>query len=1410
MDPTPVIINSNCASAGAHALFAPLTISGLPFKLLVDSGAAVTILSHSAFSRLPARTQRSLEPASINLQTASGQQINCYGRFQTKLQLEQQTLPWKLVIADVDGDGCLGLDFLHTYDYCLSAAEGLKLQGRRVKTESRSTPPRICKIQVAHSAVIPAGGSALLTGKLPRPSPDLTGPVLLEPAPHVQSTYLLQVPDTCFNAGQQRGVPLLVFNSSATDVSVHKGAHLANASPIDGEPEPVTIKRSTARVNACQRTELQQDNRNHAGTNRHDRVYVLELERKLKTLAFETARTAGLSGAEERQLTELLLEHKEVFSANATDLGRTKILKHQIDTGDARPIRIPPRRAPKAFQPHEDQLIDQLLEAGVIKPSNSPWSQPAVFCKKQSGEWRLCFDARALNKITKRDSFPLPRISECLDGLEGSRFYSALDLNQAYFQVELEEESKEKASFSTTKGHWSYEVLPMGLANSVATFCRLIAEVFRGILFKDVIAYLDDILVPSVSFQQGIERLDVVFRRLKAANLKLKPEKCKLLQREAKFLGFILSEEGIKTDPAKVEAIVNWPTPRTVTDIRAFLGLTGFYRKWIRGYAEIASPMTKLLEKHSTFHWSPDCEAAFQTLKEMMVSSGILAFPKDEDMFILDTDASGHGIGAVLSQKQWSEHTQSYVERPVAYASKTLSKAERRYCVTRRELLAVVVFTNQFKHYLLGKQFLLRTDHSSLRWIFSFKDPRNQLARWLEILSQYDFKIEHRRGKSHSNADAMSRRLPAEDCTNYDRGVRLQDLPCGGCPHCMRHHEEWEAFYRMDDIVPLTAHTENRPPTAPQETHSGGQPKASAITAQQKCGLETVAALETTPSADDMRHDPTWGWRDGFEFTRETLIREQEQDSNLAKCIRWLQDGVRPAREDMTAEGAELRNYWLNFDLLCLVGGVLCRRWLNPANTRSEYKIAVPQSLRKEVLKKVHDDRSAGHFGIDTTRERVLQHFYWYNLRRDVEMWVKSCQTCQLRKKGPKRTRAPLAPFLVNTPMEEICIDIAGPFPVSDRGNRYILAVICKFTRFAECYAIPETSAATVAEVLVSQFMSRYGIPWNILSDQGTNFESALFKEVCHLLDIKKKRTSGYHPQCNGLVENLNKSVIRMISAYIDTNQRNWCEHLPWIMAAYRSHKHPSTGFTPNFLMFGRECNLPAHLAFGTASPVSTEVSPAEYVQQLDEKLCSAYALARKHLRTACERNKRDYDLKATLNSYKVGDVVLCLDSTRKTGVSKKLNPHHWKGPCVITAKLSDLLFEVQPRDKRKKKIIHHDRLKLYLLREPLPWITNLRRTLLQPLEEPPPGEGVAADTSATPSPEPALQRLSPRPRPQPQATPPSTTTRKRLPASRHQPPRSETRQQPTPPLTPPRSSESAQTLGRPRRNIRPPRRYPE
>uniref|UniRef100_A0A8C2JKG0 ribonuclease H n=1 Tax=Cyprinus carpio TaxID=7962 RepID=A0A8C2JKG0_CYPCA len=434
----------------------------------------------------------------------------------------------------------------------------------------------------------------------------------------------------------------------------------------------------------------------------------------------ESLRGEGLGEEQLGQLQEFLMEWQHLFSTHDEDYGRTDVVRHQIPTGDAAPSRERYRPVPPTLYSEVRTLLRGMLDKGIIRESSSPWAAPIVLVRKKTGSWRFCVDYRRLNQVTKRDAFPLPRVEDSLTSLTQATWYSTLDLASGYWQVQMDEHDREKTAFTTPFGLYEWDQMPFGLCNAPATFQRLMQRCLGNQLMDSTLVYLDDVIVYSPDFKSHLEHLEQVFRSLERYGLKLQPDKCQLFRKEVKFLGHVVSAAGISVDPEKVVAVQEWAAPKTVHQVRSFLGFMGYYRRFIKDFSKIARPINQLLEGMGrvrgrgspSIQWDPACEAAFQKLKQELLQAPILAYADFTQPFILYTDASHLGLGAVLAQKQQGE------EKVIAYASRSLHPTEKNdanYSSFKLELLAVKwALCEKFKDYLWGAKVRVVMDNNPL------------------------------------------------------------------------------------------------------------------------------------------------------------------------------------------------------------------------------------------------------------------------------------------------------------------------------------------------------------------------------------------------------------------------------------------------------------------------------------------------------------------------------------------------------------------------------------------------------------------------------------------------------------------------------------------------------------------------
>ena len=446
-------------------------------------------------------------------------------------------------------------------------------------------------------------------------------------------------------------------------------------------------------------------------------------------------------------LLTLLQAHEELFTDQPS---RTTLVEHTVDVADAQPIRLPAYRLPQTSVQVVREELDKMLESGVIEPSNSPWAAPIVLVKKKDGGVRFCVDYRRLNAVTRFDAFPLPIIEEIIDDLGNAAFISTLDLTKGYWQIPLTPDARDKTAFITPMGTFQFTVMPFGLKNAPATFQRMIQGILAGTeLFAR--GYIDDIVIHSNTWEEHLEHLTEIFGRLHDANLSVRPSKCSIGNAQVNFLGHVVGTGHVRPMLSKVEAVDNFPEPITKKQVRSFLGLCGYYRKFISNFSTIAFALTKK-GRPSKIVWSTECDVAFTQLKEALKESPVLTSPDYSKPFLVQVDASEVGIGVVLCQVDANGD-----EHPVVYGSRKLIERERKLSTPELECLGIVWTVEWLRPYLYGRKFTLQTDHNPLVWLNRVKDRNQKLLRWSMILQEYDLDIRYKKGKEHTNADALSR-----------------------------------------------------------------------------------------------------------------------------------------------------------------------------------------------------------------------------------------------------------------------------------------------------------------------------------------------------------------------------------------------------------------------------------------------------------------------------------------------------------------------------------------------------------------------------------------------------------------------------------------------------------------------------
>ena len=581
-------------------------------------------------------------------------------------------------------------------------------------------------VSLQSSTCIPGRSEVIVECQLSKSNKDQLGmisPFNGSDSPSVPSTVLAAY-SVC--QASSRSVPVRLMNTSNFDIKLHAGQKVGEFCPIVEVPLINHNIYSNVPTHCCSTTTVSKD-------------IIHDLENAL---------SPELSISERSEILATLMKFADVFQET---LGHTDVISHKIDTGDAPPIRQYPRRLPYAFREEVKSQVTDMLQKGVIEPSSSPWASPIVLVKKKDGQYRFCVDYRKLNAVTKKDAHPLPRVDDLLDALNGSCMFSTMDLRSGYWQVSVEPSDKEKTAFVTPDGLWEFCRMPFGVSNGCATFQRAIEIVLSGLTYETCLCYFDDVIIPSSDLQEHCKRLSTVLCRFQQHNLRVKASKCTFGASQVLFLGHVVSAHGVHTDPKKIDAVAKLCAPKNVDQVRSFLGLAGYYRRFLPDFATISAPLVALTKKNSKFIWNSAHTKAFTSLKKLLCQAPVLSYPNFHRLFVLQTDASDIGIGAVLAQKDPQGH-----DHVISYASRSLTDREKKFSTTEKEALAVVFAVNHFRTYLLGKKFSLITDHSALRWLHSI-EAKGRLGRWVMDLQEYEFTVHHRPGSDNGNADALFR-----------------------------------------------------------------------------------------------------------------------------------------------------------------------------------------------------------------------------------------------------------------------------------------------------------------------------------------------------------------------------------------------------------------------------------------------------------------------------------------------------------------------------------------------------------------------------------------------------------------------------------------------------------------------------
>ena len=653
------------------------SVCGVDVIFTIDTGASSSLISQRIYKEIPKSDRPSMKIKNPLVNSANGKPIKCDGDATFDMLFGPLYLEKPLVVADITDDILLGADVL------MGDASGpadLLLSEKKILFRNTEVPIELAgypmdktrRVTVADECTIPAMSEKVIEVFVNTEEPDSDFQLIIEPDPGVSERYSLAMASSLVDIRRTVTQSVRVMNPFTTSTTLYQDSLIGYAEPIT-DIMAIIENEDEHEVTDCSAVRTIE-----TGGRSKEKVTIgtgsaTPVPEHLSSLFEETAKNK--TPTEVEVLRNFFIQNQDVFSKDDLDIGRTNLTEHIIETETVKPFKSAPRRIPLQFIDEADAAVQKFFDQGTVRESTSPWASPLVFVRKKNGQVRPCVDYRQLNAATRKDAYPLPRTQDCFDSVAGSTLFSSMDITSAYNQIPVREEDIPKTAFVTKHGLFEFTTMPFGLCNAPATFQRLMELALAGLQWKICLIYLDDILVFSKTFDEHMGRLNAVLDRIRKANLKLKPVKCHFLQAEVAYLGHILSAEGVRPNPENLDKVQAWKQPRNVKEVQSFLGLANYYRRFVPSYSYHVRSLIDLTRKNRPFNWTDACTEAFHFVKKELTSPPVMAHPSRDGKFILDTDASLHSIGAVLSQEQKGEI------KVLAYGSKSLSKTERNYCV---------------------------------------------------------------------------------------------------------------------------------------------------------------------------------------------------------------------------------------------------------------------------------------------------------------------------------------------------------------------------------------------------------------------------------------------------------------------------------------------------------------------------------------------------------------------------------------------------------------------------------------------------------------------------------------------------------------------------------------------------------
>ena len=1113
---SPVYINVQVNNKQQHAI--------------IDTGSAVTIINQQLLKKI--YNQKFIYKQKLH-KSANCTSINIIGEIELEIKIQgHKTLILADVATNLIADLLLGNDWITKHNVIVHSPQRhiflVDKHDRIVATAPFIKPPDFhLPVLLIDEITLPPHSEKCIDVKVLSHMNNITE-VLFEPAPNLYTKQIL-LTNALIRMENNRG-QLMIINANDRQRTLSKNTKLGYASceseannylilPVlpnmkpypSVHPKPIIYNRNdTFKSRSC--ASISQQKRkvrfaDFACTNNHhedqqnqchvcqeqfltrndlqqhlrQKCYPQDMREQIEKLTSHVG-----NSSQRQQLQHILWKHGKLF-----DLRQPSIIKatvyHAIETGTHPPVYTSPYRVSYKDEQIQREEIHKLVKQGIIEESTSPWSSPIVLVRKKDGSVRFCIDFRKLNNITTKDAFPMPRIDDIFDHLSQAEYYTTIDFKSGYFQVGLDPKDCPKTAFSTRDQHYQFTVLPQGVTNGPPAFQRIVSQILGPTRWQYSLAYLDDVIIYSPTFDQHLIHLDDILNRLNYANFRLNVEKCHIAKTSINYLGHHVEHSNIRPNADNIRALLETPQPTTAKEAFRFVKAAEYYRKFIPGFSTIAqllykyAPTTK--EQRSTKSTAapvilsePEVHA-FNELKQILTNDLVLRIPDERLPFKIQTDASKIGIGAVLMQ------THPNGDLPIAYLSKKFTTTQMNWPATEQECYAIIYAIEKWHKYLDGREFIIETDHKPLLPFNLKKQLNAKCERWRLKLQQYKFTIRYIKGKHNTVADYLSR-SPQDNASNDEDDYVPSKSQATQTENSM--------------VTSITASVVTRAQAKQQQQNKRDDGHLTDQPWDEQSIKRNVDSVIDRSCVPDHERQPVNNTRDQIiPFTYEQLKELQYQDEQTKHMITHIE---------------QFNKYFIQNDMLM-------------RKTSPPVPFVPKGRIRSDIIKIYHDTpANGGHFGRNKTTRKIQARYYWPNMVSDIRNHVNSCIPClqnNHRRQKPPGALKPIKP--PEGVWQLLTMDFHGPITPSTRsGNKYIISLTDVLSKFVIAKAVRDCTASTAARFITEEVILKYGTPKCILTDNGTHFTALMMSELFKKIGVTHLYSTPYHPMTNGQIERYN------------------------------------------------------------------------------------------------------------------------------------------------------------------------------------------------------------------------------------------------------------------------------------------------